>query len=67
MTKNLRHTLNEYKVRGMNNETTLTDKETEMINTLIRLGDSKELAEKTVIANRSKEDNAESYRFAYES
>ena len=36
------------------------------IASLIRLGDSEELAEKTVLKLREKEDNSEFYRFAYE-
>ena len=44
-----------------------TQKELETIKRLIQLGDSKELAEKTVLENRSRPDNREFYRNAYES
>lgn len=44
-----------------------TEQEIETIKALIRLGDSKELAEKTVIESRAKESNREFYRAAYES
>ena len=44
-----------------------TAKELELVKTLLRLGDSKELAENTVISNRViRCSNPEVYRFAYE-
>jgi len=45
----------------------LTTKEIETVKTLIRLGDSEELAIKTVLEGREKADNSEFYRIAYES
>lgn len=44
--------------------TTLTKAQTELFNTLVRLGDSKELALKTVITEEKKE-NSEMYYKAY--
>jgi len=43
----------------------LNKKETETYNILVRLGDSPELAYKTVIADREKPDNYDSYYEAY--
>lgn len=48
-------------------KTKFSEKENETIERLIQLGDSKELAEKTVIRFRRKSDNTSFYRFAYES
>ena len=49
----------------------LTAKETELYNSLIQLGDSKEIALNTVISFRGIEDKKEesktAYKFAYES
>lgn len=47
--------------------TNLTEKENQLLAALIRLGDSKETALKTVISERGRSDNSESYRVAYES
>jgi len=46
--------------------TTFNQEELKTIKSLINLGDSKELAEKTVIKLREKADNSEICRFAYE-
>lgn len=43
----------------------MTKEELETIKTLVRLGDSEELAIKTVLANREKQDTNEFYRNAY--
>jgi len=45
---------------------TLTAKEIETLNILVRLGDSKELAFATVIAERTKDNSTDFYRNAYE-
>jgi len=44
----------------------LTTEETKTVKSLIRLGDSKALAVKTVIENRKDEDSREIYILAYE-
>ena len=51
----------------MTTQEQLTAKEIERVETLICLGDSKELAIKTVIEARKKEENTEFYRLAYQS
>lgn len=47
--------------------TNFTEKEIQTIKQLIRLGDSKELAENTVINLREKKSNVAFYDFAYRS
>lgn len=51
----------------MTTQEQLTTKEIETVKTLIRLGDSEELAINTVLEDRKKKDNSEIYRLAYES
>jgi|DEB0MinimDraft_10_1074344.scaffolds.fasta_scaffold63326_3 hypothetical protein len=51
----------------MTTQEQLTTKEIETVKTLIRLGDSEELAIKTVLEGREKAYNSELYRIAYES
>ncbi len=48
-----------------NKKEQLTEKETETFKILVRLGDSEELALKTVINERVRPDNHEVYRNAY--
>lgn len=43
----------------------LTEKETKLLKSLIRLGDSKKLALKTVLAGRKKNFSTEMYELAY--
>ena len=50
----------------MTTQTTYTTQEQDLIKSLISLGDSKELAEKTVLNERNKPNNSEFYRLAYE-
>jgi hypothetical protein len=45
---------------------TLTEKEQNEVKTLIRLGDTEEIARQTVIAARIKNDTSDFYRNAYE-
>ena len=48
------------------NTAILTEKEMKSFKSLVRLGDSEQLAFDTVINNREKESNFEFYRNAYE-
>ena len=44
---------------------TLTQKEQDLVKSLIRLGDTEKVAIETVLEERKKPDNSEYYRFAY--